>query len=428
MTSLLPSPRTRPRASATDDLRDGLRHRRPLVPLAFLGGIVAAASTLVVFLGLGVVGWFLTDGGAHGAPRDGLRTGALGWLLGHGSGVRVDGVAITVMPLGVLLLCGWAIWRIGERVGDSISGHGPDAAGISDGERDWTVPVASGLFALGYVVTAVLVTSVAATPATAPSAGGVIKWSLVLCLLIAVPAVAVGSGRAAVWLTLVPRPVRAAAALAGTVLVAWLALSLVAFVVALVVDVDTAANILSQLDADAGDVASFVVLSLLVLPNAVAFSGSYLLGPGFTVGTGTLVTPHAAVIGVLPMFPMLAALPDNGPAPAWAGWLLGLPVLVAALAAAHVQRRFPTLRWDEGALRAGAGGIAAGVGFAVLAAVAGGAVGPGRMRDVGPVVGDVLLQGVTAFGIGGLLGGLAMTWWQRRTARETEESDGSAAS
>jgi hypothetical protein len=420
MTSLLPSPRTRA-PDVTNDTRHDLRHRRPLVPLAFAGGVVAAASTLVVFMALGMVGWFLTDGGAHGAPRDGLRIGAFGWLLGHGSGVTVEGAAITVMPLGVTLICAWAIWRIGQRVGDSISGHGPDAAGISDGERDWTVPLASGLFAVGYVVTAVLVVSLAATPATDPSTGGVVGWSLALCLFVGAPAVAIGAGRAAIWLALVPLPVRATLTLARTLLVAWLAVSLVAFAAALIVDFDTAANIMSQLDADAGDTVVFVALSLLILPNAVAFSGSYLIGPGFTVGTGTLVTPQSAVIGALPMFPMLAALPDNGPAPAWTAWLLALPLLVAVLATVRVQRMFPTVRWDEGALRGCAGGIVAGIGFAVVAAFAGGAVGPGRMRDVDPLVGDVLLQAVTAFGIGGLLGGLAMTWWQRRTAPEVDE-------
>ena len=45
----------------------------------------------------------------------------------------------------------------------------------------------------------------------------------------------------------------------------------------------------------------------------------------------------------------------------------------------------------------------------LLAALAGGAVGPGRMRDVGPLAFDVLVHAITAFGIGGLLGGLAMT-------------------
>ena len=55
--------------------------------------------------------------------------------------------------------------------------------------------------------------------------------------------------------------------------------------------------------------------------------------------------------------------------------------------------------------------------FTVLAALAGGAAGPGRMRDVSPLAGDVLVQCLTTFGLGGLLGGLAMTAWQRRAAR-----------
>jgi hypothetical protein len=33
---------------------------------------------------------------------------------------------------------------------------------------------------------------------------------------------------------------------------------------------------------------------------------------------------------------------------------------------------------------------------------------------------DSLVHAVTAFGIGGLLGGLAMTFWDRRTGRSAE--------
>ncbi len=46
--------------------------------------------------------------------------------------------------------------------------------------------------------------------------------------------------------------------------------------------------------------------------------------------------------------------------------------------------------------------------------VAGGAVGPGRLQDVGPAAFEVLLHAVTAFGIGGLLGALAVLGWERR--------------
>ena len=56
----------------------------------------------------------------------------------------------------------------------------------------------------------------------------------------------------------------------------------------------------------------------------------------------------------------------------------------------------------------------------ILASVAGGAVGPGRMQLVAPVASDVMVHAITTFGIGGLFGGLVMTWWQRRTARRAD--------
>lgn len=424
MTSLLPPSApvsTGPRTRSAAEVHQDLGHRRPVVLLATLGGGLAAASTLLVCLAAGVVGWFLTDAGAHGTPRDGLRVGALAWLMAHGSGIHVQGVLVTVVPLGVTMLSAWAIWRIGHRVGDSISGHGPDADRIGDGERDWTVPLATGLFATGYVVTAVVAATLAATPDSAPAVGRVVLWSILLCALFGAPAIAIGSGRAAIWAALLPTSVRGAAATCRKVLVVWLAVSAVVFVAALVIDFGTAMNVMSQLHTDAGGATLYTLLSGAVVPNAVVFAGSYLLGPGFAVGIGTLVSPTAVVIGPLPMFPLLAALPDNGPTSAWTSYLLVLPLLVAAFAAARAQRLLPTLRWEEGAVRGLAGGVLAGMVFGLLAALAGGAVGPGRMRDVGPFAFDVLVHAITAFGIGGLIGGLAMTWWQRRATHRFED-------
>jgi hypothetical protein len=418
MTSLLPSSIQRTSADVERDLAT----RRPLTLLALLGGVAAAAGTLVVCLGVAVVGWFLTDAGAHGSPSGALRVGALGWLTGHGSGVRVEGVAITALPLGITLLAAWTTWRLGLRVGDSVSGHGPDADAIADGERDWTVPIAVAMLTTGYVVTAVLTATLAATPATDPSAPRVVLWSLLLCLGAGGPAIAIGSGRAAIWAAGLPGVAREAGHGCRRILQLWLGVAAVAFVVALLLDFGTAANVMSQLHADAGDAALLVALSVLVVPNAVAWSGAYLLGPGFSVGAGTLVTPNAVALGPLPMFPMLAALPDDGATPGWTPWLVALPVLVGMLGSAWAQRGRPTTRWEEGALRGCAGGVLAGIAFGLLAAVAGGAVGPGRMRDVGPFAFDTLVHAITAFGIGGLLGGLAMTFWARRTGRRTTDA------
>ncbi|MCW2816326.1 MAG: hypothetical protein JWN84_3781 [Nocardioides sp.] len=421
MTTLLPPPHRSSTRSSGSSARSSaqvshdLATRRPLVLLATGGGVLAAAATLLVCLATGVAGWYLTDGGSHGAPRDGLRVGALSWLMGHGSGVRVDGVLVTAVPLGITVLCAWAVWRTGLRVGASVSGHGPDADGIADGQHDLVVPLSATLFATGYVATAVATATVAATTTTAPSTPRVVLWSLLLCLFVAVPAIAVGSGRAAIWTAYLPVTVRAAAHVARRVVVLWLLVALAAFVVALVVDFSTAANVMGQLGGGGGAVALVVVLGLVLLPNAVLFSGSYLLGPGFTIGTGTLVAPSGVVLGALPSFPVLAALPDDGPAPGWAGWLVLLPPLVAFAAAAWSQWVWPTAFYVEGAVRGLAGGIGAGVLFGLAARLSGGAVGPGRMRDVAPYAFDALLHAVTAFGIGGLLGGLVVTWWQRRT-------------
>ena len=70
------------------------------------------------------------------------------------------------------MVAAWATWRIGHRIGDSISGHGPDADAISDGERDWTVPVALAFFTAGYVLVTVITATLAATPETSPTPVG----------------------------------------------------------------------------------------------------------------------------------------------------------------------------------------------------------------------------------------------------------------
>lgn len=396
------------------ELRQALLSRRPLVPTATLGGALAAAGPLVVCMAIAVVGWFLTDAGGHGTPSGALRVGALGWLAAHGSGVSVAGARLTAVPLGLTLLAVWSVWRVGHRVGESVSGHGPDADRIKDGERDWTVPIAGGLFATGYLLVAVLTTTLAATVETAPSTARVVAWSFVIATAVGLPALARGSGRAAIWVPTLPEALRDGAALVRSILRLWAGVALAALLVSLVIDFPTAANITSQLHADASDTTLLAALTLLVLPNATLFSSAYLLGPGFTVGTGTLVSQGAVVLGPLPLFPLLAALPDSGPAPGWTGWLMGTPVLVALLASAWAHRSRPARTWDQAAVRGCGAGLASGVLLGVLTALAGGAVGPGRMADVGPFAFDVFLHAVTAFGIGGLLGALLTTWWQRR--------------
>jgi hypothetical protein len=414
MTSLLPAPR---RTRLSGEGRADAAHRRPLVLLAVLAGVVAAASTLLVCLAGGVVGWFLTDAGAHGAPRDGLRVGALGWLMAHGSGVHVAGTHVTAVPLGLTLLAALVIWRLGLRLGDSVSGHGPDADAIADGVRDWTVASATALFTLGYVGVAVVTHHLAATAATSPSLVRLLLWTVPLCGLVGGTAVAIGSGRAAIWTSFLPLSLRAAAAAAWRTLVWFVCLSALVFGVALLVHWDDVANVMSQLHTSPGAATLLAGLSALLLPQAAVFTGSYLLGPGFAVGAHTLVSPTAVVLGPLPLFPLLAALPGTGPTPGWTAGLLALPPLLAAVAVHRTLMRYPTSRWDDAALRGVGAGLGCALAFAFLALLSKGAVGPGRMAVVGPFAFQVLLHGIATFGLGGLVGSMTATWRVRRDER-----------
>ncbi|MBC2933713.1 DUF6350 family protein [Nocardioides sp. zg-1228] len=407
MTSLL----TRPEHPRTEAPRP-----RPLVLIATFGGALAALGPLVVLLAVGVIGWFASDAGVHGAPRDGMRVGALAWLAGHGSGVTVMGARITIVPLGVTAIAAWSMWRLGHRVGDAVSGHGPDADRISDGERDLTVPTAIALFFSAYAVVAVMVATLAAGTTADPSLPRVLGWSLLLTAFVAAPAIAIGSGRAAIWAAFVPLSVRAGAAVAGAVLARLLALSALVFLVALALSFDDAATMTSRLHQSPAEAGLYSLVNAAFAPNAALFTGSWLLGPGFAMGGATVVSPGAVVLGPLPVVPLLAALPAVGTPAGWVGALMALPALVAAWSA-HRTLRGRVLTWDRIALAGCGGGLAAGVGFALLASLSGGAAGPGRMRFVGPFTRDVLVHSVTACGIGALAGAAVLSWLAWRAAR-----------
>ena len=408
MTSLL----TRPDTVRTDAAR-----QRPLVLVATLGGVSAALAPLVVLLAVGVIGWFVTDAGVHGAPRDGMRMGSLAWLAGHGSGFTLMGARVTIVPLGVTAMTVWSMWRLGHRVGDAVSGHGPDADRISDGERDLTVPIAIATFFAGYAVVAVLVATLAAGTSADPSVPRVLAWTIAMTALVAAPAIAIGSGRAAIWAAFLPATVRAGAAVAGAVLGTLLAVSMIAFLVALALSFGEAATMTSSLHPSPSEAGLYALVNAAFAPNAALCAGSFLLGPGFAVGGATLVSPGAVVVGPLPVVPLLAALPSIGTPAGWVGSLMLLPPLAAAVVAYRTLRP-RALTWDQVVLAGCGGGLAAGVGFALLASLSGGAAGPGRMRFVGPFTRDVLVHAVTACGVGALLGAsaVALLVWRSNRA------------
>src|SRR5690606_36624979 len=159
--------------------------------LAVVAGVLGAGLSLLACVVLALLGWFLSDLGVHGEPRSAVAAGAGGWLLGHGSGVVVRGAPVTLVPLGLTLLAAWCTWRVARALGERLWAHGPDAHGLADGERDWTVPVGIAGFGAGYGALVVGVQSLLGD--AFPSAGGsVLLRVLALTLFVAAPAVAAG--------------------------------------------------------------------------------------------------------------------------------------------------------------------------------------------------------------------------------------------
>jgi hypothetical protein len=409
-----------PAARRTSPPPGGRLSGRPLALTAVVGGVLSAGSTLLLAGAVALAGWFAADAGRYGDTRDAMRVGADAWLLAHGAGLRLDAATVTMLPLGLTVLCGYVSYRCG-RWAAAISGA-RSAAGELRG-----VLGAAGLQATVYAVLALVTAVLAADPRAESGLMRALAGGLLLSLVAGGAGVLVGTGQARRLLATMPASARSVLAGAAATLLLMLAASSFLVAAALITDFGTAATVLSRLHADGPGGLMYTVVGVLFVPNAVVLGGTYLLGPGFALGTGTLVSPTMVMIGPVPAFPLLAALPGDGATPAWTTALLGVPVLLAAVAMVLVVRLVPVGRYDAGALRGLGAGLLAAVLLTLLATLAGGSAGPGRMADVGADTWSVLLAACVSLGGGGLVGGVLAAWRSRRRSARELSGPGTAA-
>lgn len=374
------------------------RAARPGWAGAALGGVATAMAGLTGCVLLVLAGWAGSGTGVSAGST--LRAGLLAWLIGHGSGVQAETVDVTATPLGLtLLLAGSAFIgarrvRVGSRWRDGLV---PRAAGQVVGRVT--------CFATAYTAVALAAASLASTLGLQVHQGRalLVAWAL---------------AAAAGWLGLVgPRTVKDRAyrtlpfavlavvrgAVAGCCVL--LAGTVGVFTASLLLSVGGFADLVGALDPTWPGALMLLATFVLALPNLLGLTGSVLLGPGFALGSGTTVTATSVALGTLPGWPPLAALPDTGPTPGWAVALLTVPVVSGVAAGWLAAASSP-----GGSLRRGCAAVAAGlvagllVGGWVLAS--GGAVGPGRMAEVGAAT-ACLPVAVATLGAGALIGGCA---------------------
>jgi uncharacterized protein DUF6350 len=205
----------------------------------------------------------------------------------------------------------------------------------------------------------------------------------------------------------------ARAVLAG---VLWLAASCTAVVaIALIDDVHAVAALSTGLGGASAGAAGQVGLSLLLLPNATAAVVGLAAGPGFLVGTGTLVSVDGVTLGQVPALPLIAALPDTQAVPLLAFLSQALPVLAGLAAGTVLGRRLG----DDGGgvVTAALWGVVAGIGVGIVSGlgvlVAGGRLGDAALSEVGaPAVATGLAVAAQA-GIAAALAGAVSRWRAR---------------
>ncbi|MBC7443554.1 MAG: hypothetical protein H7311_13720 [Ramlibacter sp.] len=178
----------------------------------------------------------------------------------------------------------------------------------------------------------------------------------------------------------------------------------VASVVVCVLILGNFATIIGLYETVQAGVLGGIVLTLAqlaLIPNLVIWAVSWLVGPGIAVGVGSSVSPIGTSLGALPGLPILGILPHGSLAFGFVGLLV--PILVGFLAAVIVRQRAPhpgvsAPHLAQRLLTGFGTGLVAGILLGLLAWWSGGALGPGRLVEVGP--NPFLVGGFAALEVG----------------------------
>ncbi|GHC58841.1 hypothetical protein GCM10010507_39570 [Streptomyces cinnamoneus] len=401
----------------------------------FFGGMLAAG------LGIGaismvVLALWITSPYPDNGPAGALRIAADLWLLAHGASlVRTETLSGGPAPLGLtpLLLsvvpC-TLLYRAARHALEPPESAAPDEpgplprvaftamlggyllVGLAAALYAWSGPVR--VAPLSALVHLPLVAG-AFTAAGVWRAAGRPGWHASPLLCRVVP------GFVRRWLTRarLAAVVRTGALATGVLLVGGLLL----VAVSLAVRSGEAQEAFIQLAPRWSGQVAVGLLSAALLPNAVVWAAAYGLGPGFTVGAGSLVAPLGLVTArpVLPRFPLLAALP----APGQAGPLaLAGAAAVAAGAGVVVARAAVPKRSECGGGRVGRrevaatallGAVVCGAAMVVLAYASAGSLGNAVLADFGPNcwrTGAAAAVWTAAIGVPGAL----VVRWRREAA------------
>jgi len=321
-------------------------------------------------------------------------------VVGHGGGTVlstgvIDGV-LTLTPLGLTLvfvaLCAAGMLRTGRRlqlVGDTggLRPRGLRDAGAALGAA--VVVYAGGLGVLAELGRGQLMDPVATSAVVSGALVAVLGGLSGLALSIrreerdGVPAVRI--------LDLFPRPWDAVARSAAIALLGLAALGMLALMTMVVLRFGNIASLFTQLEAGLWGGLVLTLLQLAMLPLLALWALTVLLGGSVTLGTGTGLDLGGFDTGVMPLFPLLGALPDPGAAPPALRALMVLPAAIVALGAVQLVRDLEGEELRDRITAYVAYPVVVMLGVVLLAGLSTGSIGQGRLVHLGPQVQDLLL-------------------------------------
>lgn len=366
------------------------------LPLVVAGAAGGAAAAVLSYLALAVVAlaaWMLDPSGSQEWTQM-LEVASGAWLAGLGSALTVDGVYLSLLPLGfailpILALIGAARWAT-------------DASAVARRGEAVIVALASAAgFAAVVAVIATLSRSLDVPAGRAALIGAVLAFAVTVVVCLRRVAAVGPAAIPALWLDI--------AAAAAVAVLALVAIAGVLLAAAVIMSVDDMTALLVGLDAGPSGLLLLAVLTLAYVPTALIWAIAYLLGPGVSVSAGVVVSPYAEpAVAALPGFPLLAALPGEGPAGAALLPMAG--VAAGALAGVLLRRRGHVA--IRGALAALAMAVIAGGTLAAAALLAAGSLGDTSLRALGP---DPVFVGLAGLGVVAL-GAVGVAVWPARRA------------
>jgi hypothetical protein len=123
---------------------------------------------------------------------------------------------------------------------------------------------------------------------------------------------------------------------------------------------------------------------LTVLPNVGLWAASWMAGSGLGFAEGTAITWSHSNPGLLPLIPVLGAVPDPGPLPGGLWLAVLVPVAAGALVGWRALSALARLSsWQVKARTAGSACVLAALGLALASALSGGSLGAARLSGVG---------------------------------------------